>query len=62
MTLPLDEADRVAAIEQAFQRLARDGLIVDSGRRRLSEQTGSYQIVWVSRICRRKQKKRKTNF
>ena len=44
---PLDEVD--AAIEQAIQRLARKGLIVDSGRRRWSERTGSYQIVWVAR-------------
>jgi hypothetical protein len=37
------------AIEQAIQDLARKGLIVDSGRRRWSERTRSYQIVWVAR-------------
>ena len=37
------------AIEQAFQSLAREGLIVDSGHRRWSERTRSYQIVWVAR-------------
>jgi chromosome segregation and condensation protein ScpB len=37
------------AIEQAIQDLAREGLIVDSGQRRWSERTRSYQIVWVAR-------------
>jgi hypothetical protein len=37
------------AIEQAIQNLARRGLIVDSGRRRWSERTRSYQIVWIAR-------------
>ena len=37
------------AIEQALQSLARKGLIVDSGRRRWSERTRSYQIVWAAR-------------
>ena len=44
---PLDEDDD-DAIEQAIQNLARKGLIVDSGHRRWSERTRSYQIVWVS--------------
>ena len=44
---PLDEDDD-DAIEQAIQNLARKGLIVDSGRRRWSEQTGRYEIVSVS--------------
>jgi hypothetical protein len=50
---PSDEVDDDAieqAIEQALQDAARKGLIVDSGRRRWSERTRSYQIVWVSRI------------
>ena len=47
-TWPLDEGDD-DAIEQAIQNLARKGLIVDSGRRRWSERTRSYQIVWVAR-------------
>jgi hypothetical protein len=37
-------------IEEAFHRLAREGLIVDSGERRWSEQTGRYEIVWKSKI------------
>jgi hypothetical protein len=51
---PLDEVDddAIEAIEQAIQDLARDGLIVDSGRRRWSARTGRYEIVWVaSGIC-----------
>jgi len=36
------------AIEQAIQNLARKGLIVDSGRRKWSERTGCYEIVWIS--------------
>ena len=46
---PLDEVDH-DAIEEALQDAARRGSIVDSGRRRWSERTRSYQIVWVSRI------------
>jgi hypothetical protein len=42
---PLSEVD---AIEQAIQSLARKGLIVNSGRRRWSERTGRYEIVWIS--------------
>jgi hypothetical protein len=38
------------AIEQAFQSLAREGLIVDSGRREWNELTGSYEIVWVKNL------------
>ena len=36
------------AIEQAIQDLAREGLIVDTGQRRWSERTRSYQIVWAA--------------
>jgi hypothetical protein len=48
---PLDEVDddAIEAIEQAIQDLAWEGLIVDTGRRRWSERTRSYQIVWVAR-------------
>ena len=45
---PLDEVDH-DAIEEAIRDLAREGLIVDSGHRRWSERTRSYQIVWVAR-------------
>jgi hypothetical protein len=58
---PLDEVDHDAmeAIEQALQDLAREGLIVDTGRRRSSERTRSYQIVWVaSEFAHRDQQKK----
>jgi hypothetical protein len=35
-------------IQEAIQSLAHEGLIVDSGQRRWSERTQSYQIVWVA--------------
>jgi hypothetical protein len=48
---PLDEVND--AIEQAIQNLARQGLIIDTGRRRWSERTGRYEIVWGRLgICR----------
>ena len=54
---PLDEVDR--AIEEAIQDLARQGLIVDSGRRRWSERTGRYEIVWAaSELADRDQQKK----
>jgi hypothetical protein len=34
------------AIEEAIQDFVRRGLLVDSGRRRWSERTKQYQIVW----------------
>jgi hypothetical protein len=36
-------------IEEAIFRLVRKGQVVDSGRRRWSERTGRYQIVWVAK-------------
>lgn len=47
----IDDAADVSreAIQQAIQDLAREGLIVDSGRRRWSERTGRYEIVWIAR-------------
>ena len=44
---PLEEVD-YDAIEQAIQNLARQGLIIDTGRRRWSERTRSNQIVWAA--------------
>jgi hypothetical protein len=32
---------------RAIQDLAKDGLIVDSGRKKWSERTGQYEILWV---------------
>ena len=37
------------AIDQVLQDAARKGLIVDTGRRRWSERTGRYEIVWTAR-------------
>ena len=47
---PLEEVndDTIEAIEQAIQDLAREGLIVDTGRRRWSARTGRYEIVWAA--------------
>jgi hypothetical protein len=42
---PLDEIDD-DAIEEVIQDIAG---FVDSGRRRWSERTGRYEIVWVAR-------------
>jgi len=46
-SLSLTEEEKYEAIEQALQKLAREGLIVDTGRRRWSKRTRSYQIVWA---------------
>jgi hypothetical protein len=43
-----DIDERYKAIVQAIQDLARRGLIVDTGRRRRSERTGRYEIVWAA--------------
>jgi hypothetical protein len=40
-------------IEEAIQRLAEEGLIVDSGERRRSQETGRFEIVWKSKIYER---------
>jgi hypothetical protein len=42
-----NEKEKHEATEQTLQKLARDGLIVDTGRRRWSKRTRSYQIVWT---------------
>ena len=57
---PLEEVD-YDAIEQAIQDLARQGLIVDTGRRRWSERTRSYQIVWVAREFADRNKRKDLN-
>jgi hypothetical protein len=56
---PLDEVND--AIEQAIQNLARQGLIIDTGRRRWSERTRSYQIVWVAREFADRDQQKKLN-
>jgi hypothetical protein len=35
-------------IEQAIQMLAEQGLIYDTGKRRWSARTQTYQIVWAA--------------
>jgi hypothetical protein len=56
-----DNVDDDDAIEQAIQDLARQGLIVDTGRRRWSERTRSYQIVWVAREFADRDQQKKLN-
>ena len=59
---PLDEVDEsLDEIEQAIQNLARKGLIVDSGHRRWSELTRSYEIVWVAREFAHRDQQKKLN-
>jgi len=43
MPMPVSEED----VKEARESLTRAGLIVDSGRRRFSERTGRWEIVWV---------------
>jgi hypothetical protein len=40
----------IRALDEVFQKLARDGVIVDSGRKKWSHRTGRYEIIWESRI------------
>jgi hypothetical protein len=57
-----DNADaRHDAIEQAIQDLAREGLIVDTGRRRWSARTGRYEIVWAAREFADRDQQKKLN-
>jgi hypothetical protein len=60
---PLDEVDddAIEAIEQAIQDLAREGLIVDTGRRRWSARTGGYEIVWAAREFADRDQQKKLN-
>jgi hypothetical protein len=57
---PLEEVND--AIEQAIQDLAREGLIVDTGQRRWSERTRSYQIVWAAREFADRDQQKKLNW
>jgi hypothetical protein len=45
---PTDPAEIRRAIETAIQELVEQGLLVDSGERRWSQQTKRYEIVWVA--------------
>ena len=44
----LDAPPTLSEIETAIQELVEEGLVADSGRRRWSERTGRYEIVWRS--------------
>ena len=48
-------------IQQAIQDLVRKGLVVDSGRRRWSERTGRYEIVWVAWEFAHRDRQKKLN-
>ena len=57
---PLYEVD-YEEIQQAIQDLVHEGLVVDSGRRRWSERTGRYEIVWVTSEFARRDHQKKLN-
>jgi hypothetical protein len=44
----IGEAELHRQIEVAIQELVRKGLLVDSGKKRWSERTKSYQTLWVA--------------
>jgi hypothetical protein len=45
---PSDEM--VEALDQVFEEAVRKGIIVDSGKRKWSERTGRYEIIWESKL------------
>ena len=45
---PRDEM--VEALDQVFEEAVRKGIIVDSGKRKWSERTGRYEIIWKSKL------------
>ena len=40
--------DIIREIEAAIESLVQKGLVYDTGKRRWSERTGAYQIVWAT--------------
>ena len=49
------EEETSRMIEEALRQLAEEGRIYDTGQRRWSERTQSYQIVWAATrqpLCR----------
>jgi hypothetical protein len=44
---PISEA-KLEKIREVLDRLASDGLIYDTGRRRFSPRTGRFEIVWAA--------------
>jgi hypothetical protein len=47
---PADPAEIQRSIEEAIQDLVRKGLLFDSGRKKWSQRTGRYEIVWESKL------------
>jgi hypothetical protein len=47
---PADPAEIQRSIEEAIQDLVRKGLLIDSGRKKWSQRTGRYEIVWQSKL------------
>jgi hypothetical protein len=45
----IDENNMYESVNEAIQELAREGKIYDTGKKRWSERTGSYQIVWAAK-------------
>jgi hypothetical protein len=44
---PADPTEMQIEIEAAIKDLVEEGILYDTGRRRWSERTGRYQIVWA---------------
>jgi hypothetical protein len=47
---PTDPAEIQRSIEEAIQDCVRKGLLIDSGRKKWSQRTGRYEIVWESTV------------
>jgi hypothetical protein len=43
-----DDENVVETLEETIEALKTVGLVVDSGRREWSEQTGRYEILWMA--------------
>jgi hypothetical protein len=48
MTKTLLDQEEYVMVEEAIQSLAAEGLIYDTGKRRWSARTQSFQIVWAA--------------
>jgi hypothetical protein len=48
-TSATEQDDRfLERVREAIAELARDGRIIDTGRRKYSKRTGRYEIVWAA--------------
>jgi hypothetical protein len=47
---PTDPAEIQRSIEEAIQDCVRKGLLIESGRKKSSQRTGRYEIVWESTV------------